>query len=223
MHERAVATRSSFVELSVVNGRHLVRDPRTGLATVFVFAFYLVVVFVLDATFADGAAQVDLVRLNLGTALGVGLMSIAFLGTAVPLVALRERGTLRLLGTTPVPRGLFLLSMLPVRVVLAAGEGLVVLVIAAAAGYTGGAGAGRLAVTMILGIAMLFALALLFAARARSAETAQQAMATLPLLLIAPGGGIIPVGLLPDAVQVVCNAIPTTWLIAALGVDLAGT
>ena len=64
---------------------------------------------------ADGSFETDILRINLPTTLALGFMSIAFTGTTAPLVALRKRGTLRLLGTTPVRRLSFIVAQTPVR------------------------------------------------------------------------------------------------------------
>jgi hypothetical protein len=68
----------------------------------------------------DGDVKVDPLRVNLGVATMLGIASIAFIGTTVPLVAMRERGLLRLFGTTPLRRSTFLLAQLPARAAIAA-------------------------------------------------------------------------------------------------------
>lgn len=170
---------------------------------------------------SEGDFKVDLVRMNLGPALGVGLMAIAFVGTAVPLVSLRERGVLRLLGTTPVPNSALVMSLVPARVVVAAIEVAIVLFIAIARNYVDLSNVWRLALSMVLSLVMLLPLAFLMASKARNASSMQQGMAMLTMLLVSAGGGIIPTQGTPIAVQVLFNAIPTTWVMQAAGSDLA--
>lgn len=170
----------------------------------------------------DGDWKVDLVRMNLGPALGIGLMALAFMGTAVPLVSLRERGVLRILGTIPVSNVAIVLSLVPVRVLIAFIEIGVVVGIATARNYVDPGHVWRLAVSTLLGLATLFPIAFLLAARSRSAAVTQQLAVTLCLLLVGAGGGIIPAEHTPVVVQALFNALPTTWFMQAIGADVAG-
>lgn len=184
-----------------------------------------------DAGFADekitvvddgGDAKLDPLRMYLGVAALTGIASAVFIGLTVPLVGMRERGLLRLLGTTPLRRSTFLLAQVPGRSVVVLVEVLVIVVIAVWRRYVDGFDVLSLAVTVVLGSAMLFALALMFAARSRSAEATQQGMVMLTILLVFASGGIMPPSALPGFAQVVMNALPTTWFVAALSADLTG-
>ncbi|MCW4458809.1 ABC transporter permease [Microbacterium sp. MPKO10] len=168
-----------------------------------------------------GDHKTDFLRHNLGTALALGFMAIAFIGTAVPLVSMRERGILRLFGTTPLPRASLLASQLPIKMVLGLAEAALVIGIALSLNYVDAIHTGRLFLTMLLSLTMLLAFGLLFATRSRSAEATQQTMAMLPILLIAPAGGVFPLDDLPTFLIVICNMFPTTWVVAAISADIA--
>ncbi|MFF8817005.1 ABC transporter permease [Leucobacter sp. NPDC015123] len=170
----------------------------------------------------EGDWQVDLVRANLGPALGVGLMALAFVGTSAPLASLRERGILRLLGATPVSNAALVLSYVPVRVVLAAFEMGVVVVIACSRDYVEPGFLWRLFVTLIMGLAMLLPAAFLLASKSRNATDTQQIGVILSMLLVGAGGGIIPAAHTNEVLQTLFNMFPTTWLMQAAGSDLAG-
>ena len=116
----------------------------------------------------NGEFEVDILRLNLGAVLIAGLMAIVFLGTSVPLVSLRKRGTLRLLGTTPLSRLTFIISQSPVRFLIGVAEAAVIVVIAWVQGYVESFNLFRLAATLLIGLSMLFALAYLLASRSKS-------------------------------------------------------
>jgi len=174
---------------------------------------------VVDTT---GDRKIDILQANLGPALGLGFMGIAFIGTTVPLVSMRERGTLRLLGTTPLRTSSFILSLLPARYALGLIEVGVVLGIALSRNYVDGGTVWRLLITMLISLFMLFPLAFLFGSRASNAATMQQTMAMLAMILVIPAGGIFPPEIIPDVVQVALNALPTSWMIYALGTDLTG-
>jgi len=153
----------------------------------------------------------------------MGLLAIAFMGTSVPLVALRERGTLRLFGTTPVRRLTFIVAQSPIRFALGAAEATIILGIAAAAGYVESFVAVRLAVTLLLGLSMLFAFAYLLASRARNADAIAQIAGFLPVIAIFSSGTVSPISVLPEVLQHTIKGVPTTWFMQAASADLAGT
>jgi ABC-2 type transport system permease protein len=166
---------------------------------------------------ADGWVEVDIFRENLGTALVAGLMAIAFMGTSVPLVALRQRGTLRLLGTTPVKRLTFIVSQSPVRFLLGVGEAAITLAIAWSLGYVESLNLLRLGITLVLGLGMLQAFGYLLASRAQNVELVGLVTGAIPILAVLT---TIP---LPPAAHAALNFLPTSWLMQAIGADLAGT
>lgn len=303
--------RSSFFALCLNNGRELRRNPSTGFAALFMFGFFLLLSFVMQAGFSlnqtaptvavraaastdamstvralalrgiavsevaaasadpgativvelmgeharvvvdtggrvawsgvwhalrgegfaaseiavvdsEGDVKVDFVQVSLGTSLALGLMAIVFTGIAVPLVSMRERGTLRLLGTTPLRRHTLLLSHLPIALALGAVECAVVVAVSSVRNYVDALDVMSIGTTTVVGVIMLLAFGSLLAARSRNAEASQQISVMLPILLVMPAGGMVPVYFLPDFILALFNALPTTWLIASLNADLAG-
>ncbi|MHC2186271.1 ABC-2 type transport system permease protein [Rathayibacter agropyri] len=174
-------------------------------------------------TDADGSPETDILRVNLATVLVTGFMAIAFMGTSVPLVALRQRGTLRLLGTTPVRRMSFILAQSPVRFALGMAEALVIVGIAWMQGYVESFNVVRLFVTLVLGLAMLFAFAYLLASRSSNPDLITQITGFLPVVVILTSGSVIPLDVFPDVVRSFTYAFPSTWFMQAVGADIAGT
>ncbi|MFJ3029989.1 ABC transporter permease [Curtobacterium sp. NPDC087080] len=174
-------------------------------------------------TDASGAPETDILRINLATVLVTGFMAIAFMGTSVPLVTLRQRGTLRLLGTTPVKRLSFIVAQSPIRFALGIGEALVVVLVAASQGYVESFNVLRLFVTLILGLAMLFAFAYLLASRSAHPDVITQVTGFLPVIVILTSGTVLPIDIFPDVVRYITYAFPSTWFMQAIGADIAGT
>lgn len=170
----------------------------------------------------DGDVKLDPLRTFLGVVALTGFASVAFIGTTVPLVGMRERGLLRLFGTTPLPRVTFLLAQVPARLAVVLVEIAIVIAIAAWRRYVDGIDLLSLGVTLALGSAMLFAFSLIFAARSRNAEATQQSMATLVLMLVFTSGGVLPPDILPSFLQIIMNALPSTWFAVAVNADLTG-
>ncbi|MFE7295110.1 ABC transporter permease [Streptomyces sp. NPDC057579] len=176
----------------------------------------------VDFRTPDGGTPFDPIKVSLPAALLMALMSMSFFGTATPLIALRARGTLRLLGTTPLRRRTFVLAQAPVRLVLVAVQLVVLGVIAVALGFLPAVNAVRVLGTGFLGAVMLFTFGYLVASRMRNAEVANGVLAILMPLVLFVSGLFLPLDLLPDVVRDISKALPTTYLVDALAHDLTG-
>lgn len=211
--------------LTSMSTKDMLRNRLTGLAPVFLFAWLLIIYFVLSLMLDDASADPSThpLRSALPSILMTGLAGVAFMALTVPLVSMRERGLLRLLGTTPLKRPTFLAAQLPARLALAAFEVAFVIALAYVAGYVGeDSKLWRLLGTLVIGIAMLFACAMLLANRARNAEAVHQGMTVLVMALFVFSGTFLPPGTLPAFTEILTNAIPSTWFAISLGVDLTG-
>ena len=214
----------AFRALAATSGKDMLRNPLSGFAMLFLAGIGIVIYLGIWFAFCvlDAPCTVDPLRANLGVAAMNGIASLAFVGTTVPLVAMRERGILRLFGTTPLRRSVFLLAQLPTRLAVALVVVSAALGIALWRGYFDAAGLAGPGLTFALGTAMLLALSLLLAARARNAESAQQTGVMLTIVLMWASGGLLPPEMVPGAVQFVLNCLPTTWFAAAAGAGLTG-
>ncbi|MBT2445601.1 ABC transporter permease [Streptomyces sp. ISL-43] len=170
----------------------------------------------------DGGQPFDPVKASLPTALVMALMSVAFFGTATPLIALRQRGTLRLLGTTPLRRLTFVVAQAPVRLALVAGQLILLGAVAVSLGFLSATGTVLLFATGMLGALMLFAFGYLAASRLRNPEVANGLLAVLMPLVLLLGGLFIPLEMLPGALRTLSDALPTTYLVDALNHQLTG-
>ncbi|MBT2454178.1 ABC transporter permease [Streptomyces sp. ISL-86] len=168
----------------------------------------------------DGGAPFDPLKAALPTGLLMALMSIAFFGTATPLIALRARGTLRLLGTTPLNRMTFVLAQAPVRLALVAVQLVLLGVVAVWMDFLPVAGTLRLMGTGLLGAVMLFAFGYLIASRMRNAEVVNGLLGLLMPIVLFTSGLFLPMGMLPSVVGTISRALPTSYLVDALNHDL---
>ena len=178
-----------------------------------------------DISVADenGSPEIDLLRANLAGLAAIGLMAISFMGTAASIVSLRERGTLRLLGTTPLKKLTFIAAQTPVRFVLGAAVGIIIALVAAVLGYIDLVNLARLAVTFILGLLMFFSFTYLLASRSRNSEFINQVSVFITILALFISGNVFPKDFLPESALTAINVLPTTWFMQAAGADLAGT
>lgn len=223
----ARAPRTALLELSVASAKELVRSSRQMLVIVVSFASFLVIAIIAQLVLTSSGttgktAGIDILKASLPAVLALGLTAIAFTGTSVPLVNLRRRGILRLFGTTPLKRSVFIASQAPTRFVLGILELLIVLAIAWQQGYVPLGHLPRLAVSVLLGFSMLLSLGYLLGSRSKNVGMVEQISAFLPIFVIATSGVIIPLGFFPDPVRIVFEGLPTTWFMQAVSSDLTG-
>ncbi|WP_052757848.1 ABC transporter permease [Streptomyces yangpuensis] len=168
----------------------------------------------------DGGVPFDPLKAALPTGLLMALMSTAFFGTATPLIAMRARGTLRLLGTTPLGRLTFIVAQAPVRLALVVVQLVILATVAVVMDFMSFADTLRLTGTGLLGAVMLFAFGYLMAARLRNAEVVNGLLGLLMPVLLFFSGLFLPLSMLPSLVATVSDMLPTTYLVDAFNHDL---
>lgn len=174
----------------------------------------------IDFRTPDGGVPFDPLKAALPTGLLMALMSTAFFGTATPLIALRTRGTLRLLGTTPLGRMTFVLAQAPVRLALVVVQLLILGAVAVVMDFMSFTDTLRLMGTGLLGALMLFAFGYLIAARLRNAEVVNGLLGLLMPVLLFFSGLFLPLSMLPSVITTVSDVLPTTYLVDAFNHDL---
>lgn len=171
----------------------------------------------------QGAPVLDPLRTSLASILMVSFLSLAFLGTAVPLVSLRGAGTLRLLGTTPVKRSTFVLAQSPARFGLGLMQLSIIVAVTGYLGYLDLASLPRLLGTALLGLVMLFALGYLIGSRASNPEATTMIVSLLLPAALMLSGAVIPLQVFPEQLVQIMQWLPTTLLANALSADLVGS
>ncbi|RGE21579.1 ABC transporter permease [Leucobacter sp. wl10] len=220
-----MAQRSALRLLAAMSMKDMLRNRLTGLAPMFLFAWLVLIYGVLSFMLSEAASDpaTHPLRAALPSILVTGIAGIAFMVTTVPLVSMRERGLLRLFGTTPLRRPIFLLAQLPSRLALIALEVGFIVTLVVVAGFVGDHNNyWRLLGTLIIGTAMLFACAMLLASRSSNTESTHQSMTILVMGVFVFSGTFLPPGTLPAFTEIFTNAIPTTWFAAAISADLTG-
>jgi ABC-2 type transport system permease protein len=213
MHLRALRAMTTASTLE------LVRDRKT----LFYVALYppsLLAIFLALAALQQAGAE--RYRFFLASGLFVALASVAFYGIAVPLVALRERGTLRLLSTTPMPRLTVMLAQAPARLALVLGHAAVIAALSAAFGHLPVARLGSLLITCLAGLALLVPIGFLLGTILPSAEAAANALTFALLALLGLAGLFLPLDAMPEAVRGPLGLLPPGLLGAAIRHDLTG-
>lgn len=171
----------------------------------------------------DGEPAFDPFRFGLPAVLILAFASLALFGTAIPLISLRARGTLRHLGMTPLSRATFLLAQAPARLLIALVQLAVMATIAGVTGFLEPSAILTLLATSVVGLAMLFSLGYLAAGLLHNEELATTTLGMLMPLVLMFSGVLLPLSLMPDAIASAARFSPFTYLGDALRIDLVGS
>lgn len=207
-----------LLAMTTASTLELVRDGKT----LFYVALYppsLLAVFLGVAALQQAEPRY---RFFLATGLFVALASVAFYGVAVPLVALRERGTLRLLSTTPASRLTVMTAQAPARLALVLGHTTLITALSAALGYLPAERLGSLLITCLAGLTLLLPLGFLLGSILPSAEAAANALTFATLALLGLAGLFLPFDAMPEAVRTPLGLLPPGLLGSAIRHDLTG-
>lgn len=211
---------STILALSRANARELWRDRRTAFATIVLPLFFLAILVGISLVTGDDVASSVGGILPVATVFGLG--SVCFFGTVSPTVDLRQRGTLRLLGTTPLSRSTFLAALAPVRIMIAI---VMIAVVAAIAGWAGALDISRLPLFLVssaLGVAFLLGIGFVLAGILPNVEAANNVLGLLLVVLVVMGGGMVPLEAFGPAAQSVLEWLPPARLVESLHATLTG-
>ena len=200
----------------------LLRDPRSIVALGTSFLGLIGLLWGVDALISTATGtHADLLLGSIPLITMIGLMTISFTLTTVPLVKHRSGGILQTLGVTPAHRGAYLLGHVPVRVGTILTAAAVLLGIACVAGRKFFLTEVIATIfTITLGGAMLLSIGYLIGARLTNLNTAMQLAYILPVVALATSGVFFPLSVLPTWLATSFRFLPTTWLAEALTATL---
>jgi ABC-2 type transport system permease protein len=199
-------------ELVRLHARELVRDKRYfWFALLFPFGM-LAIFLTIGALVPSGPGTPDFTRTVVPMALFLAVTGSALTVTSGPLAAMRERGLLRLLGTTPLGRARLLLTHLSVRVVMVAVQAVVLLAIAVAIGALDVSAAPAVLGVTVAGLAMFLSVGCLIGGRLSSPDAATNLGTLVQLGTLFLSGLTVPLWLLPHGVATALRMLPSTFL-----------
>ena len=221
--------KDSLKQLILANLRELIRDKMTFFfVLIFPFLFIFLFVFISMANGkvpqGVGGSQVyDPLRYSLPGILVMAFTSLGMFGLATPLIMLRQRGTLRLLGLTPLSPLDFVLAQLVVRLILALVQLIVILIVSyILVGNIPFQNLPGIFLSAFLCIVMLFALAYVLGEIIPSPEVAGGLMGGMMAPALMLTGILLPFSIMPDIVLTVARFIPLTYLGDALRQQIIG-
>ena len=196
----------------------LVRDT-TAFHMALIFPIVFVLVFALfDVSFdAEGMLLgVDYFEYVFPGLLAVGLVNFAMIGTAASVARYRELKILKRIVVTPLPSSRFIAGQVGARLVLAAVQTGLIMVIGLALGGRFGSGWPLLFIIATLGNLIFLSIGFAIAGRAESVDAANNTaqLVTHPLMFLS--GAFFPIDSMPGWLQPVADLLPLTPLIDAM-------
>lgn len=198
-------------ELAMLHARELLREPRYFYFALF-FPFGMLAIFLgIGAVVPQESGAPDFLRLVIPMAIFLAVTSAALTVTAGPLATLRTKGTLRLLGTTPVGRARLVLTHMFPRVVMVTAQTVALLAVAVALGKVEPARLPALFGISLLGLAMFGGIGYLIGGRLASPDAATNVGTSVQLAALFLSGLAFPMELMPEAVRTTLGLLPSTF------------
>ncbi|MEV6978356.1 ABC transporter permease [Kitasatospora sp. NPDC093806] len=204
-------TSAATRELARLHTRELLREPRYFYFALF-FPFGMLAIFLTIGTLVPKEPGTpDFVQLVIPMAVFLAVTSAALTVTAGPLATLRTKGTLRLLGTTPVGRARLVLTHMLPRIVMVTAQTVALLVVAVVLGKAEPARLPALFAIAFLGLAMFGGIGYLIGGRLGSPDAATNVGTLVQLATLFLSGLAFPMELMPDAVRTTLGLLPSTF------------
>jgi ABC-2 type transport system permease protein len=196
----------------------LVRD-KTAFLMALIFPIVFTLAFaVFDVSFsAEGALPgVDYFEYVLPALLAIGLMNFAMVGTAASVARYRELKILKRIVVTPLPTSRFIFGQVGARLVLAAVQTALIMLVGLLVGGSLGSGWPLLFVISTLGNLIFLSLGFAIAGRVGSVDAANNmaGLATTPLMFLS--GSFFPIESMPGWLQPIADLLPLTPLIDSM-------
>ncbi|MGI5450608.1 ABC transporter permease [Streptomyces sp. CA-243310] len=202
---------SSSRELTLMHARELVRDAKYFYFALF-FPFGMLGIFLaLGFTMPKDSGAPDFLQLVFPMAIFLAVTSAALTVTAGPLASLRAKGTLRLLGTTPLGRARLVFTHMIARILMVTVQAAVLLLLGVALGKVEPSSLPALFGITLLGLAMFGGVGYLIGGRLASPDAATNVGTLVQLSALFLSGLAFPLELMPDAVRTTLSLLPTSF------------
>ena len=217
------ATPGTTAQLLRVQTREFVRERR-GFYTSLIVPLGLSCLFfgiaVLTPSPASGGGFDETV---MAIVVFLTVSTAPLMATAASLADARARGTLRMLGTTPVGRTRLVLTHIPARLGLVLAQIALLIGVGTALGFASLSQVPALSGIALLGVALFGSIGYLLGGLLPTAETAWNVSTLVQLVPFFLSGLILPLSLLPAPVESTLSVLPTAFLADLLiGLDPAG-
>lgn len=205
--------RRSARPLIITHWREMSRN-RTNFYFVLIFPFLLAGMFLGMNKILSSSMQgpgPDFSVMVVPLALCMLLTGTCMTLTSGPIAEYRQHGTLRILGTTPVSRGQFIVTHLTIRVLLTLVLSALVAVLGAALDIAEPAAVWRAILVALPSSVLFLGLGYLIGSLIGSGQAATNAATFTGLFFLFMSGVAIPQEILSDSIKRVLNFLPTAY------------
>lgn len=204
-------------QLFTATVKMLLRD-RTAFLVALIFPVVFVLAFaVFDVSFGTGdLAGIDYFEYVLPALLAIGLMNFAMVGTAASVARYREQQILKRIVVTPLRPVSFISGQVGARVVLAAVQTGLIMVVGTLVGGSLGSSWPLLFVISTLGNLIFISLGFAIAGRVRTVDAANNTAGLMTTPLMFFSGSFFPVDSMPGWLQPLADLLPLTPLIDSM-------
>jgi ABC-2 type transport system permease protein len=171
----------------------------------------------------NGREPLELPKALLPFTLLVCFWFLSFYSIGFQTILMRQRGTLKLLGLTPVSRLTFILAQVPARLALAMAQLTVILFLGYLTGFVAADRIPGALFSALIGILMIFSFGYLVGGIFKVPEAALILPTALLPAIMFPSGFMFPIEMLPDWVGKVSPYLPFTYMADTLKHYLVGT
>ena len=170
----------------------------------------------------QGAAALNGASYYVPSILAMAIMQLGVFA-AVPLVQQREKLILKRLGATPLPRSTLVGSNVLLRLIIAAGQTVIILAVGIAVFHVEMTGSWiAMAMLVALGALAFTSLGYVIASFARTEEAANGVTQVVQVPMMFLSGVFFPIALMPDWMQGIARLLPLTYLADALRQTMVG-
>ncbi len=199
------------LELTSLHARELMRDRRYFWFAL-LFPFFMLGTFLaVGSLLPKDPGTPDFAQTVIPLALFLAVTSSALTVTSGPLAGMRSKGTLRLLGTSPVGRTRLVLTHLVTRLAFVVVQIVALIGIALALGTVEIASVPAVLGACLLGLAMFLGIGYIIGGRLNSPDAATNVGTLIQLSTLFLSGLAFPLWLMPDGVAKVLGALPTSF------------
>lgn len=193
--------------------KELIREPKILFFTLFFPLFFLVLFYSMSSIMGPSVESgLSFIEYLFPGILIFALISIGFLGTSVPIIEMRQKGILKTFRTTPLKESTFVISQIMVRLILAAVQILIFVIVGVFLDVLNVSNIIPFLLISLLGMCFILILGFLMGGLFNNTELASGVLSVGMMPLIMLSGAMLPLYILPDIFETISYFIPFTYL-----------
>lgn len=194
-----------------VQSRELVRERRGFLTSLLLPLGLAALFFAMTFLVPEPADELGFSGMVLPIVIFLAVSTSPMMATAASLADARARGTLRLLGTTPVGRARLVLTHIPARLGLVLAQLVLLITVGTALGPAPAEQAPALFGVALLGVVLFGSIGYLIGGLVSTAESAWNVSMFCQMVPFLLSGVVLPLHTLPGPVESALSVLPTSF------------